>query len=142
MRKASRIIYLVAAILSIFAAIGFLISGIVLIVVPNTETFIQAFIDTYNAEATSSSISAAEALEACQAFMIALGVEFIIHGVCAGVNSFLAFKAHHEPRPSKALNVLNIVFSVLGLVEVNIVAAIFAFIADGQEDRRAVEEKK
>ena len=75
--------------------------------------------------------------------MIALGVEFVIHGVCAGVNSFLAFKAHHDPKPSKPLNVLNIVFSVLGLVEVNIVAAIFAFIADHQEENRpAVEEKK
>lgn len=141
MRKASRIIYLVAAILSIFVALGLLISGIVLVVVPNTEVFIDAFLNSYDPEGASG-VTPADALEAVQAVMIACGVECFIFGACAGVNSFLAFKAHHDPKPSKALNVLNIVFGVLGCVEVNIVAAIFAFVADGQEDRRAVEEKK
>lgn len=140
MRKASRIIYLVAAILSIFVAVSALIFGIVLIVIANNEAFISAFIDGYNANPTEG-VDVLDALEFTQLVMICWGVLCLISACCAGVNSFLGFRAHHEAKPSKALNVLNIVFGVLSCVEVNIVAAIFAFIADHQEENKAIEQK-
>ena len=141
MRKASKIIYLVAAILSIVLAVNYLIAGIVLVVVPNTQVFIDAFIENYAPEAAEK-MPVADALAAVQAIMITYGVGFIITACCAGVNSFFAFKAHGQEKPSKSLNVLNIVFGVLGGVLVNVVAAIFAFVANGQEERRAAVEKK
>ena len=141
MRKASRIIYLVAAILSIFAALGYIGWGVFCIVGANTEVFIEGVIEGYNKN-PAPGVDALEFLAAAQALVIYCGVCLLISAACAGVNSFLAFKAHHEAKPSKALNVLNIVFSVLGGVFVNVVAAIFAFIADHQEAYRAIEEKK
>ena len=50
-------------------------------------------------------------------------------------------KRHFAEKPSKALNVLNIVFGALS-VEINLVGAIVALIANGQEDRRAALEQK
>ena len=143
MRKASRILYLIAAILSIFVAVNALIGGIVLIVIPNSEAFIAAFIEAYNNDPVEG-LTVLQALEALQAALISCGIFCIIAACFAGFNSFLGFKAHHEAKPSKALNILNIVFGVLSCVEVNIVGAIFALVADGQEERqpKAVEEKK
>lgn len=140
MRKASRIIYLVAAILSIFAGVGALCAGLLLVIIPNTESFISAFIEGYNANPTEG-VDVLDALEFTQFMMIYSGVLCLISACCAGVNSFLGFRAHHEAKPSKALNVLNIIFAVLSCVEVNIVAAIFAFIADHQEENKAIEQK-
>ena len=141
MRKASKIIYLVGAIVSIVVAASFLIWGIVTIVIPNSDIFVQDFIETYNANPTKG-VTAEEALRAVQGVMIACGV-FLILGACCGVvNSVLAFKAHHAEKPSKVLNILNIVFGVLSCVEINIVAAIFAFVANGQEERHQQVEQK
>ena len=138
MRKASKIIYLVAAIVSIVFAVGYLICGIVMLVFPNIPEVVEAI----EAEIAKNPDLPADALEVFKAIFITYGVVFIITACCAGVNSFFAFKAHGQEKPSKSLNVLNIVFGVLGGVLVNVVAAIFAFVANGQEERRAAVEKK
>lgn len=138
MRKASKIIYLVAAILSIVAAVCYLICGIVMLVLPNIPEIIEAI----EQEIAKNPELPADALEIFKAFFVFYGVCAIITAICAGVNSFFAFKAHGQEKPSKSLNVLNIVFGVLGGVLVNVVAAIFAFVANGQEERRAAVEKK
>ena len=131
MRKASRILFLVGAIVAIVAAVGYLIAGLVLVIVPNVDAFIEA----------ASKEMTAQELEAVQAAMIINGVFFLLGVPFCGLSSFFAFKAHFQERPSKALNVLNIVFGALS-IEVNLVGAIFALIADGQEDRRAASEQK
>ena len=141
MRKASRIIYLVAAIVSIVVAVGFLVAGIIMIVVPNTNVFVEAFLEAY-AKNPEHDLPADQALTAVQAVMITYGVTFVVTACCGGVNSFFAFKAHGAEKPSKALNVLNIVFGVLSSVFINVVAAIFAFVANGQEERRAALKKE
>ena len=144
MRKASKIIYLVAAILSIVAAVSWLIFGIIMVVIPNTDAFVEGFKEAWD-QGKHQGVTFEDALAAAQGIMIACGVGFFITTCCSGVNSFFAFKAYNASKngkPSKALNVLNIVFGVLSGVEVNIAAAIFAFIADGQEGRRAALEQK
>ena len=133
MRKASKILFLVGAIVAIVAAVTLLVTGLILIIIPNTD----AFVDVVGKQATPEELQAAQAaLIICGSFCLA-GIPF-----CA-LDSFFGFKAFKSEKPSVTLNVLNIVFGVLS-VYVNIVAGIFALVADGQEQRRAqaAEQKK
>ena len=144
MRKASKILFLVAAILSIAVAVTWLISGIVMVVIPNTAAFADGFAEAWN-QSKHQGVTYDEAFAAAKATFIFLGVVFFIATCCAAVNSFFSFKAFNASKngkPVKALNILNIVFGVLSGVEVNIVGAIFAFVADGQEERRAAISQK
>ena len=140
MRKASKIIFLVAGIVSIVIAVNLLITGLIFVILPNTEAFkqvVQDFIDQAKEPVP------ADFEKVLKGLFIGLGVCFFCFMVFAGINSFLSFKAFREEKPAKPLCVLNIVFGVVSLCEINIVAAIFAFIANGQESRRAqLEEKK
>ena len=139
MRKASKIIYLVAGILSVVGAVFALGFGLFFVLSPYSEAFIESAKEAYKTSTTTLSFD--EFLVTLQATMVTSGVFCFIFGVaCGGVNSFLSFKAYaasKNGKPSKTLNVLNIVFGVLSCVEVNIAAAIFAFVANGQEERRA-----
>ena len=145
MRKASKILFLIGGIVSIVCAIYWLVFGIICTVIPNLPEFYDAFIESWNKN-PQPGVTADEAYAAFKGVMIALGVLLYITVACAGVNSFFSFKAFNDTRkngkPTTAINVLNIVFGVLGGVLVNIVGAIFAFVANGQEDRRAALEKK
>ena len=145
MRKASKIIYLVAAIISIVVAVNLLISGIILVVVPNSDAFREAFVEAWAKKTNpDTTITMEQAFEAIKVGMIAGGVVCLVLTSTCAVNSVFAFKAFGASKtgkPSKALNILNIVFGALS-IDVNIVAAIFAFIANGQEDRRTQIEKK
>ena len=138
MRKASKIIFLVAAIVSIVCAVCYLIAGLLLVIIPNT----QAWTDVANEVIKQNPQIKASDIDALKVVFIVYGVCFLIEVPLAGVNSFFSFKARKEEKPSKALNVLNIVFGVLSGVIINIVAAIFAFVANGIEERRAQVEKK
>ena len=135
MRKASRILFLVGAIVAIVAAVGYLIAGLLLVILPNVPEIIEAVRESADPSVTDEQLEAARVALTINGVFCLLGVP-----VC-GVNSFFAFKAHFAEKPSKALNVLNIVFGALS-VEINLVGAIFALIANGQEDRRAALEQK
>ena len=138
MRKASKIIFLVAGILSIVCAVGYLVTGLVYVILPNTDVWAEVCNEIMK---DNPSLKPAD-MEAIKTIVVTCGVLFLISVAFAGVNSFFSFKAWKQEKPSKALNVLNIVFGVLSGVIVNIVAAIFAFVANGQEERRAAIEKK
>ena len=138
MRKASKIIYLVAGIVSIVAAVAYLVWGIVLVVLPNTDGFHEIAQEIIKQNPDIPDFTE----DIVKGIFIACGVCCLIACACAGVNSFLGFKAHKEDHPTRALQVLNIVFGVLSGVEVNIAGSIFSFIADGQESRRAIENKE
>ena len=138
MRKASKIIYLVGGILSIVAAVGFLITALIFVILPNTEAFVEA----YNRGIADGTISGNVTLAEFQGVFAAISVPFFFWMAAAAINSVFSFIAFKKDRPSTSLAVLNIVFGVLSCVEVNIVASVFAFIANGQEDRRVVKEDK
>ena len=138
MRKASKIIYLVGGILSIVAAVGFLITALIFVILPNTDAFVEA----YNRGVADGTISANVTLAEFQGVFAAISVPFFFWMAAAIINSVFSFIASKKDRPSTSLAVLNIVFGVISCVEVNIVASVFAFIANGQEDRRVAQEDK
>ena len=138
MRKASKVLFLVGAILSIVSAVYYLVFGIIFVVIPNTDAFAD-----FLAEAQKNGTTLPEGGEdVVRGVFIGLGVCFLLLTVFGGINSFFGFKAFKQAKPSRALNVLNIVFGVLASVFVNLVGAIFALIADGQEERRAALKKE
>ena len=132
MRKASKIFFLVGAIVSIVAGVICLIAGLVLVILPNTEAFMEAMIREKVIQ---------DDIEVVRLAMILYGTMCLIGVPFCGVNSFFGFKAFREEKPCTALNVLNIIFGVL-TVYVNMVGGIFALIANGQEERRAAAGEK
>ena len=127
MRKASRILFLVGAIVSCVYAFCLLVVGVVLVVVPNTEVFVEAVVQEVGPEK----------LQAIQFVMIFYGVLSLIGIPFCGVNAFFGFKSFKEEKASKVLCILNIVFGALS-VWVNVVGGIFGLIANGQDRRREV----
>ena len=132
MRKASKILFLVGAIVSIVAGVVCLITGLILVILPNTEAFMEAMI---REKVTQDDIEVVRLALVLYGTMCLIGVPF------CGVNSFFGFKAFRAEKPCTSLNVLNIVFGAL-TIYVNMVGAIFALIANGQEERRAEAAKK
>ena len=132
MRKASKILFLVGAIVSIVAGVVCLITGLVLVILPNTQEFIDAMV---REGVTQDDIEVARLALVLYGTMLLVGVPF------CGVNSFFGFRAFRQEKPCTALNVLNIVFGAL-TIYVNMVGAIFALIANGQEERRAAAGEK
>ena len=131
MRKASKILFLVGAIVAIVAAVTCLVTGLVLVIIPNTDAFYEIAIK----DNTPEQVQAAQAALVICGSVTLFGIPFCV------ADSVFGFKAFKQERPSVTLNVLNIVFGALS-VYVNIVGGIFALIADGQEDRRAKAEEK
>ena len=132
MRKASKILFLVGAIVSIVAGVVCLIAGLVLVILPNTQDFVDALVR----EGVTK-----DDIEVVQLTMILYGTMLLIGVPFCGVNSFFGFKAFRDEKSCTALNVLNIIFGAL-TVYVNMVGAIFALIANGQEERRAALDNK
>ena len=131
MRNASKVLFLVGAILSIVSAVVCLVTGIVLLVIPNSQSFIDAIYSDMSAEE-------AKLLQAC---LVASGVMTLIGIPFCAANSFFGFKAFREQKPSTVICVLNIVFGALSCL-VNVVAGIFALVANGQEERREALKKE
>ena len=139
MRKASKILFLIAGIYSIVCAVTYLVFGILFVVIPNSEVWADVIKDL-SAKYPDLNADAAEILKGT---MIFCGVCCFIEVFLAGCNSFFGFKAWKEEKPVRALQVLNIVFGAISGVLVNVVGGIFSLVADGQEERRAaLEEKK
>ena len=138
MRKASKILFLIGGIVAIVAAVVWLIWGIVLFILPNTEAFEEAI---KQAMKENPDVSEELLRATLQGTLIGGGVSLIFETVCCALSSFFAFKAYKQEKPSTALCVLNIVFGALS-VEVNLVGAIFALIANGQDERRELAQKQ
>lgn len=139
MRKASKILFLVAAIVSVVVAVQLLFLGIFFIVFTNTQAFVE-FAEQAAIDAPGSDI--AQFTEALRVVFISTGISCFIGCAFAVVNSVFSFKAHAEEKPSTALCVLNIIFSAFSGVIINIVGAIFALICNNQEDNVEVVENQ
>ena len=142
MRKASQILYLVGAIISIVWAAMFLIFGITFIVlggvcVGHEAEFLQKAIEEMPELEGKLTI---EMVGAVIGTMIGCGVWFVLEAGLCGVGSFFAFKANKEG--SRALAITNIVFGILGLTVAPLVGGVFNLIADQKEDNQKVEEVK
>lgn len=131
MRKASDIILLVGAIVSIVCAVTFLIIGIVFAMLGQlpTEEIIQAINEgKYTTDVPGTPEQKALAVKSV---LTGTGVFFLIVGVMSIVNAVLGFVA--RAKHSLGLYVANIVFGVLSLTEITLVGGIFGLIANGQE---------
>ena len=138
MRKASNIILLVGAIISIVTALIFLIMGIVFTLAGQlpTEEVIKGLSDgTYT---TTISGTPEEQALAIKAVSTGLGVFFLLATVFNIVNTVLAFVA--RSKKSTGLYVANIVFGVLSMTEVTIVGGIFGLVANSTEKNNPVVE--
>ena len=142
MRKASQILYLVGAIISIVWAAMFLLCGIAFIVlgavcVGHEAEFIKQAVEQMPELEGKLTI---EMVDAVIGSMIGCGVWFILEAGLCGVGSFFAFKANKEG--SRGLAITNIVFGILGVTFVPAVGGVFNLIADQNEDNQKVEEVK
>lgn len=79
MRKASKIIYLVGGIVSIVAAVGYLISALVFIIIPNMQTFI----DGYNQGIADGTISSNISLAELQGVIASVSIPFFFFDGCS-----------------------------------------------------------
>ena len=125
MKKASHILLKVAGILSIVAAVGFVITGIVFFVLT-----IPPITDAIREEAAakaSAQVTPDEIVAAYVATMVFTGVMFIIWGALSVVNSIVSFKC--SKHPTKVGHILNIVFGAISCMEVNLVGGILGLIA-------------
>ncbi len=137
MRVASKVLFLVGAIVSIVSAVFLVAYGVFAVVFPSLPAF-QEMCEQMAVDAPGSTTE--HFVKVMTTVFITLGICSFIEAACAAVSSVVAFKAHATDRPSTALNVLNIVFSVLGGVVVNAVGGIFGLIANAH-DERVIENK-
>ena len=136
MKKASKILYLVGAILSILAALGFFFWGIASIVLGAIGASYSAS-DIYhwiveNAPELAESLNEKMIAEFF-ATAIVNGVIDVIWACCSVASAVLAFKARKEELPSRVLAILNIVFGVLGCGLANAVAGVFSLVIRAKE---------
>lgn len=139
MRKASDIILLVGAIISIVCVLVFLIIGIIMTLAGqlSTEEIIKAMNEgKYTTDVPGTPEEKAAAIKA---ILTGTGIFFLVVAVLGVVNAVLGFVA--RVKKSTPLYVANIVFGVLSLTEVTLVGGIFGLIANGQEaSKPAVSE--
>ncbi len=134
MRKASKILMLVAGIVSIFVAIGLFITAIVLLVctLPEAkETIIEGLQNGTITTTFQGTID--QKAEYIQALFAALGVIFIIWAILAIVNSVVSFIGRGVQ--NKPMLIINIVFGFISGVEINLVGAILGLIANSRENQ-------
>ena len=139
MKRAANILFLIGAILSIVTAVSLVVTSIILILVGVLPVFKDALMDIANRYAPEQAAADIEAaLAIARVVMITYGVTFLVIAIFSSVSSVVAFKARNTD--NKTMFILNIVFGVLGCVEVNVVGAIFALIkGDTIENAPAVE---
>ena len=139
MKKAANILFLIGGIVSIVTAASLVIAGVILMLVGLLPVFTDAVMDlakSYAPEEAAKDIQAA--FEIMKIVLISYGVTCLFIATFSAVSAVVAFKARNTD--NKAMFILNIVFGVLGCVEVNVVGAIFALIkGDTLVDQPAVE---
>ena len=140
MKKASKILYLVGAILSILGAVSLLFWGVASLVLGSIgASYDPADIVNY-INANYPEMAGTITVEAITAFMasaIAYGVTCIIFACFCVAGAVFAFKARKEEVPSRLVAIFNIVFGALGCGLPSVVAGIFSLIVRGQEEKKA-----
>ena len=130
MRKTSRILFLIGGIYSIVTAISYLIVAIVMFVL-GSDAFKEARIGLINEGSVKSDLPGTpeEIATALQIVYRAIGGTMMPWVALSVLSAIFAFKARGN-NPSRALCVLNIVFSTVAGVIVNGVGGVFALIAE------------
>ena len=129
MKKAAKILFLIAGIVAILGAVGYLVSGIVFFALSGDASR-QIVIDMINSnqiDTSGMSGTVEEVATIIQATFLATGVVFLIFAIFSVVAIIFAFKARNTDK--KALFIVNIVLGALSGTAVGIVAGIFGLIA-------------
>lgn len=121
MKTAQKVLMIIAGALSIFMVIIWAICAGAFFVSANNDKYILDYI-VEHPDVTE---------EAAKAALMAVGIMFAIFALFSIINAALSFKAVSTDK--KGLLVLNIIFAVLSSVMVNLVGAIFGFIARNQK---------
>ncbi len=132
MKSASRILLLISGILSIVAAVLYLIFGILMLAMTG-ESGKAAMQEAINngTVTVASGLTQEEAIAALQGMALAVGVVFMFLVVFCIINSVLSFKARNHQ--TKGLLILNIVFGALSGVLLNILGGIFGLVSRSNE---------
>lgn len=133
MRKASNVIFLVSAIVSIVAVIGLLITSLVFLAFTTPEAkeeIIKALQDGRMTTSVPGTLN--EQADAIQAIFKAFGIIFLFASVFGVANTVICFVA--RKKHTTGVLVLSIVFGVLSFVEINILASIFGFVANARQE--------
>ena len=139
MRKASKIIFLVAGIYSIATVVLLFVFGILFEVMSSKESTATVIEAIERGIITTAYVGTVEEKAAfVQSLYGGFGVAFFIFAAFGVVNSILAFIA--RGKDSKGIYVLNIIFGILSLIVVNVVGAIFGMIALNQKPQERVVE--
>ena len=128
MRKISKILYLIAAILSICAAVCYLLLGVTFVVLgalPQFGDFLMEQISVGNITSTLPG-GPYEQAYAMQITLLVIGIIFLLDIVLLVGNAILSFKGRKID--CKGLAILNIVSGVLTGIEFNLVAGILHLI--------------
>ena len=129
MKKAQKILMIVAGVVSIVMILVWAIYAGIFYAVANNDKAIDDYIIKHSNVTRETVI----------ALMIALGVMFTIFAVCSLINAIVAFRAKNTDK--KGLLIINIVFGILSGVSINIVGAIFGFVARNQKKKPAQTEE-
>lgn len=129
MKKAAKILFLVAGIVAILGAVGYLVSCIVFFALSSeaSRQFVIDMINSNQIDTTGMTGTAEQIAPVIQATFLATGVVFLIFAIFSVVAIIFAFKARNTDK--KALFILNIVLGALSGTAVGIVAGIFGLIA-------------
>ncbi|MCR4911718.1 MAG: hypothetical protein K5925_04270 [Bacilli bacterium] len=125
MKKAANILFLIGGIVAIVWAIGYLISGIVFLVMGSNEALIVQLINEGQVQLPQG-VTAEEFAKIFCATMAGIGAGCLVCLACSVASSILSFKGRNSS--SKAVFILNIVFGVLAFTLVPVVAAVFGLI--------------
>ena len=136
MKKASKILYLVGAILSILSALSLVILGVAYIVLGSIGASYnpQDIVDYVVKEVPDvASWFTVEYVTTFLATAIATGVVYLIFACFSVASAVFAFKARKDELPSRLVAIFNIVFGVLGCGLANAVAGVFSLVLRARE---------
>ena len=125
MKRAANILFLVSAILSIVCAVGYIITSIVFFVFAGSGDIVRQLINDGQI-AVEPGTDVETLIVAFCAMFGGLGAFMLFAGLCSIAEAIISFKARNSDK--KALFVLSIVFSVLGVSVVGAVAGIFGLV--------------
>lgn len=132
MKKASDILLLIAGIVSIMAAIFYLVLMIVFFVLGSVDTSTIAQYIREGKINSSINGTAEEQAEVIKVLFVVLAIVFLILTVFTVVNAVISFVG--KARGTKGLYIANIVFGILSSVVLNLVGGILGVVAVSQDN--------
>lgn len=135
LRKISRVLYLVGAILSLVYSLTYFVGGIVFIVLGCLPQMKDALIEALqNGQMTTTFTgSLTEQAAAIQLVYIIVGVIFVLSVAILIVNAVLGFIG--RAKDAKAISIMNIVVGVLAGVNFNVAGGILSLISKSLEKK-------